>query len=307
MRREDGLPDELVTQIIFNSTEVDGNHQPILHGHQLDPTTYDFIDDEDFSEKTLARDVIWRITSEYLEGDKSVGEMPIAVYQLWNTLDWRKPHDKPESAGRFISKLQEELFECLEAFDEMLIDPESKEKTDEFISELGDVWFCAVACATIARADTERGVAHELLEMYGQSVRFPTLDDVDYTVGQAIIRKDENYPSGQYPFLPKRLDNHEDEPTLNLNPHQVLRYIVGSTIFKVLPVAGADMLAGHGITEYEAVEKLTGDLTIFISFYSQYYANSSLAEVVKKNIEKISGRVAQGSLEDRSLRDRDTL
>ncbi len=307
MRRNDGLPDELVTQIIFNSVEVDGNHQPYLSSIQLDPETYSFIGDAKLSEATLAHDVIQHITKEYFENEKSVSKMPLVVYQLWNALDWRKPHDEPESAQRFVFKLQEELFECLEAFEEMQANLGSKEHTDEFVSELGDVLFCATACATIARADIEKGTSHQMLEIYGQAVRYPSLSHIDEEVKKGIERRDELFPRGQFPYIVESLVNHEDDIDLELMPNQTLPHICIMLSNAISPVAEADRLAGHGIGNYKVVEELCGKLNLFVSLYAQYYAESSLEEVVTKNISKISGRVVQGSLEDRSLRSEDTL
>ncbi len=307
MRRDDGLPEELVTQIIFPSVEVSGNYQPRLSVYQFKPETYSFIEEGGMEETNLAYDIIQHLSAEYLDGEKSIGEMPMAVYQLWNALDWRKPHDEPESAQRFTSKLQEELLECLEAFEDMQSNPDSKEQVDEFVSELGDVLFCATACATIARADVENGTAREMLQVYGQAVRYPYLSHIDEEVRRGMNRRDDLFPNGQFPYEIWNLYNHEDEIELDLRPAKILPPLCFTITSAISSIAEADIVSGHGIAQYELVEALCGKLNLFVSLYAQHYADSSLEEVVAKNISKISGRVVQGSLEDRSLRSEDTF
>ena len=307
MRRSDGVPEELVTQIIFDSAEVGGNYQPLLRPYQLKPETHDLIGSQYVDDESLAHDVITHITAEHIDGDKPFGEMPCAKYQLWNSLDWRKAHDEPESAQRFMDKLGEELEECIEAYRDMRANPESKEARGEFVSELGDVLFCATACATIARADVERGTARELLDVYGESVRYPSLSYIDEKVRTGLDRKDELFPDGQFPYFVWNLANHEDVIEYDLRPELVLPQICYPLLMIMSPIADADELASHGSPHFEIVEELCGKLNLFVSMYAQYYANSSFEEVVAKNIDKISGRVVEGSLVDRSRRSEDTL
>jgi len=283
--------------------------------------------------------VISEIVNQHLEGKTPFSRLPVAGYQLWNSLAWRRAHDTPQAAARFRDKLGEEIGECLEAFEALRKQPDSAELKSALVSELGDVVYCATACATIARADVEHSVAKELLDVYGQAERFPALGDIDLAVAKGMSRRDRLFPEGQYPYFVWSLFNQEDSFNDELDPDMILRLIGGAiknsisevadlepgqnkaslpvpeSVLRLLtapivaamrPMAEADIINGHGSQFFRVVAAMNAKLYLFASLYAQHYADSSLTEVIKKNIYKINNRVAEGSLDDKSKRGQKT-
>jgi len=316
MRRNDGVPEELVSRM-FQGAAYDGeNYQPYAPSYAVHPDTARRLSEggllglEQFdpdSEDVFTSEVIRALCEPFLNGKKDYGDMPLMAYQLWNTLDWRKPLASPEVAQRFINKLGEEVMETIEAYQTLQRDSQSEEAKEEFISELGDTLFCATAAATILGADIERGTAVQLQEIYGNADRYPTLSHIDNKVNAGLNRRDELYPDGQYPYWIWSLANHEDTWEGDVSPPAILPVLCRPLIDAMMPQAEADLVVGVGSPYRDAVESFAGKLWVYAAFWGRYYADIPLSGVIKKNMAKISGRVVQGSLDDKTKRTSDTL
>jgi hypothetical protein len=316
MRRNDGVPEEVLPGI-FNVSYYDGeNYQPYAPQHAFFPKTIEDLkqagrfeqDKSDpYDELLIASKLIRGMNELYLDGERSYEQMPLMAYQLWNTLDWRKQLASPDVAERFMQKLYEEVMETIEAFGSLRDNPKSQELKDEFVSELGDTLFCATAAATLLGADIERGTAVQLLDTYGESVRYPALGYIDNLVLNGMNRRDELYPDGHYPYMLWNLYNHEETWEGDINPPAILTYLCQPLVNALIPQAEADIVIDVGSPYRDMAEQMTGKLWIYAAFYSRYYAGVPLSEVVKKNMAKISGRVSEGSLDDKSRRTETTL
>jgi NTP pyrophosphatase (non-canonical NTP hydrolase) len=81
----------------------------------------------------------------------------VTDYQEWAEEGWKQQHGTYEAAKRFLAKLQEEVGEVETAYISFITNgsmPDSKEGS-EFLSELGDVLWCATALASNSSSDID--------------------------------------------------------------------------------------------------------------------------------------------------------
>lgn len=316
MRRNDGFPEEMVPMMFRQGVSDGENFQPYAPPYSVHPRivkellasgelSQDLL--EPGQEDLLAAGTVRALSERYFNGRERYENMPPRLYQMWNMLDWRRSLATPEIAQRWIKGLGEEVAETIEAWEALVHEPESPKYKDDFVSELGDVLFYATASATVLGADIERGTAHRLLEVYGQAERYPTMRQIDLQVRQGLVRRDELYPDGHYPFVDYNLFNHEDTWDNDFDPRIILPRLCGPLMIALAPQAEADIIIEAGSPYHDMAEQMIGTLWIYAAFYSRYYANVPLSETVKKNMAKISGRVEQGSLDDKSKRTDKTL
>lgn len=338
MRREDGIPEEILPIIFKGGAMGGGNHQPFVPPFFIHPDTFrrvldlepdevDRLSPEEYH--LLSSQLVRKLGEPFLSGVRPFNKAPIKLYQLWDMLDWREGHVTSEAAKRFSRKLMEEVGECLAELEKVpksiimqrFDNPEDSipyETDKEVVSELGDVLFTATAGATMIGADCEWGTAVQLLHIYGKSVQYPTVGYVDELVGQGIRRRDETYPAGHLPYFLWHLANHEADPVFDEEPFfnmHALSQPIGSEILimaeaieeALVPLTKADVITGYGTPKRMQHEEIIGKLWIFTAYYAQLWGNSSLTDVVKTNMEKISGRVVEGSLDDKTKRTGKTL
>jgi NTP pyrophosphatase (non-canonical NTP hydrolase) len=236
------------------------------------------------------------------------GSLTVDAYQMWNEFGWKRPHATFQAADRFAGKLREEHAEVDDALEEYYdtLDP------THLVEELGDFAWVATGVANNGGAVIGDGLKRRAYE-YAMGTRqyingiasYPewydaagalaikkgpvTLGDIDDLLDAGFVPQ----PSPTYNIL-------EDEPVSAIGyvfDLQMYGAAMRSLNAQQYPY-GEDGRSDR--TTYEQAAQRLGNAAAEIYFRVAYiakYAGKDLTTVMATNVDKISDRVATGSVD----------
>ncbi|MCL2444848.1 hypothetical protein FWD07_01855 [Candidatus Saccharibacteria bacterium] len=253
-------------------------------------------------------------------------------YQNFVNSDWKTQHGTYDSVNRFGEKLLEETDELYEAYEST-----AEDRDRELLSELGDVAFCAVALMSNSSADIDDGIKlrayryirgvrdkdsnhpQEIPGWYPHTASIAidpaptTISDIDRLMDGLPPEVDFDLEFHSLPTLdfepllsPARNIYSDDPPDADVDQH--LRHI--SLASKNLISAAQQQYRYGGDDEglthlkpYDYYRDNIGEMAAYLMLEIAYFAKVSLSKtlrnVIDKNVEKITGRVA-ANLVDKS-------
>lgn len=237
-----------------------------------------------------------------------VANLAIDDYQAWCELNWKAPHGTIESQARFRKKLAEEYKE-LSAEIEKAAD--GQEVKAEVASELGDLLWSATAVTSDLGRKVKTAIM-ERLHLYGNGTRYVSGDtppwvllaqSLSYSERDFAIEKldqliEAGYTPQPSPYMYIDDDTHagwaeiDQAGTFILYGARTMDYIAEN-------VYDVDTYQSGVINndDAEAVDNLIAEIYINSAYLARHLAGSSLAGVIKKNIEKVSARVDAGLID----------
>jgi hypothetical protein len=235
----------------------------------------------------------------------------IAGYQNFTEKNWKKPHGEYESSVRFGDKLDEEVGELHEAF---YSEAESREK--DILSEMGDVAFCAIALASNSASDLNNclmkrlyrytvGVAdishgepkspswHERSALLSTKFAPITISDIDGLIDQNF----EPLASTAMNIDPDDGREYSDSDHLNLIRMKALSAV--SLADQQYRYGEEDVSSHlkHFDTYSDDIGELAADIILEIAYLAKNALGRNLHSVLRKNVEKIGGRVTANRID----------
>ena len=232
-------------------------------------------------------------------------DVSIDLYQAWSELNWKTPHGTAASIERTTKKLNEEVMELSEE----LGMPEYKYSAQRVESELGDVLWCATAISSDLRINVKHGLMM-LMTRYGHNIR--RFEDgstpawvkraqalaFDNTLTTASVDSviDEGYQSEEAAVMliddnPKITNAEIDDAMAHLDINTKMLISIAMTNYE------GDIYQSGGVYRAYEVEYLIARIYMDVAFLAKHTANSSLAEVSRKNVLKLSDRVSNNRID----------
>lgn len=242
--------------------------------------------------------VIERALSE----EAGFANLPVEDYQRWVELDWKEPHATYAMAERLYHKVAEEGWQEAPAeFDRIwplsadkYKGQPSTEAVQRLLDELGDILWTVVAMASNGAVNLKDALTEFFYNKYPwRDSYYLKLSDIDNLVSDGYI------PS----IGPV---NHEDIGTSHfdydeMDPRSNLLYRAGSLRHL------CDRQFGYGDTPFsyysyhkvglQEVAPVVVDVVLLTTYYAQQWGRATLDEVARRNVIKISGRVATNSID----------
>jgi NTP pyrophosphatase (non-canonical NTP hydrolase) len=235
--------------------------------------------------------------------------LPIDDYQAWCELSWKEPHGTENSSDRSADKLMEETRELFE----QLSMPEHRHTDEAIVSELGDVLWCTTAIAS----DLGINVKHALMDLMNQ-------------YGHHFIREDGSIPEwvkrAQTFTFDKKLTSRSldqlvddgfrsdeaaimwidyDDETKSISYPEIADAANHIDFNSRLLVSIAGMNYEKNTYQTGAIQRrddagyLIARIYTDVAFLARYTAGSTINEVIRENVLKISNRV-ENNLVDKS-------
>lgn len=219
-------------------------------------------------------------------------EIGVSELQDWVELDWMYPHGTFETGQKLGEKLVEEAQEYYEEITPMESRAHRKEPnrdTHSGMSEAGDYLWMLMAMSSNSGIDMQ-----EALRAKFQTEKPITLGDL-YDITKHGIG-----------WIPLRVENPTEVGTsdsdsgdldpyiwLRLHPTELYRYmyhLYGKEEHKQKPGEAPEWLRLQA-ADWHA------DALLFLAYYVHHWTYSSLSEVASMNIEKVTERVKQGTVD----------
>ena len=229
-------------------------------------------------------------------------------YQIWVEAGWKTEHGSYASLQRFTNKLFEEYTELQQAYKQGLATPTNRE---DIVSELGDVLWCTMALMSNGGAAVDSHLKNLLYDYCQGIVHFvdgqPSRPSWHTQIGQ-LATKRESLTVGDIsklieaefeptPSTVMNVDANElfDEPDDHLDALQSYLYFItrhhdrqfgyheDHTTQEAFHLRGKDL------------GRLGAQATLEVAFLAHHLTTgqASLREVVRHNVHKISGRIAE--------------
>lgn len=217
----------------------------------------------------------------------TIGSIRLDDYAQWAWLNWKEPHFTQASAKRAVDKSLEEAREFYKEYSKG-----AEATKEELISELGDTLWTFTAMATLMGIDTQRAVAHALLDEQGEASLTVTIGEIDTLIA-----------NGLRPRFLNSLANDEDTLHGELNPKLLLYYAVNMEryLFDTYHLEEeAELLSvppPFSMFDTSPFGVAYGKSVLFMAYYAHHLADSSLEEVISHNIRKINNRVATNTID----------
>lgn len=238
-------------------------------------------------------------------GEMAYTDLSLDADQAWNESAWKLPHASLEAAKRYGAKFREEVREVDDALEEYW----DTRNPAHFIEELGDLKWVLLALASNSGVVISDAVKSRLYQYAagtrvfnsGGGLRYP---DWYETATQLAIKQgslsigdiDSVIDAGLVPQHSPAMNIEEDEtisPTFYVNDfilHGLLlkieeeQYDENGFRFALVPLAEQPS-AQHAAEIYLRIAAMA------------HYVGSTLAEVIRINVEKIAQRVATGTID----------
>jgi NTP pyrophosphatase (non-canonical NTP hydrolase) len=239
-----------------------------------------------------------------------VGEVTLDDYQAWSELNWKAPHGTVHSQERFRKKLAEEYKELSDEIEKAL---EGEQVGVEIESELGDLLWTATAITSDLGRKVKTAIM-ERLHLYGKGTRYvdgstpPWVElaqRLSYSErGFSLDKVDELIAAGYVPQPSPYMFIDDDETAGRSEIDQAqmfifyaartIDYIAENTYDQSSITYHTDVINND---DAESVDNLIAEIYINAAYLARHLAGSSLSEVVRKNILKVSGRVDAGLID----------
>jgi NTP pyrophosphatase (non-canonical NTP hydrolase) len=219
-------------------------------------------------------------------------------YQAWCELNWKKPHGTADAMERINGKLMEELTEVQDA-----ISPELE-------IELGDLLWCVNATASNLRVNVKHGL-RLLFDEYGHGIRYYEdgsepewvkkaqqltfdnnldIDDLEFLIEAGYEPQSSTAELIEKPDdLPKIEQIDEAMGHLNL----YIRMLVSIAKQNYSP----DVYQSGNAMQENRVEGLVSRIYLDVAYLARHAIDSSLSEVIRNNILKLSDRVSTNTVD----------
>lgn len=220
-------------------------------------------------------------------------------YQAWCDLNWKKPHGTVESAERLRAKLLEESREVQEAVSL----PETSRSLDDIKSELGDLLWCVNGISSDLNVSVKHGMMM-LLDRYGRGTRYfhdrsapawvKTAQMVTFDDNMSLLDIDKMVNEGYEPQVPTDMLIDADPEPVIFGIQDALNHIdIHTRLLSSITAINYDKDNYQSGETYQAdvAGHLVGRIYLDAAFLAKYSAGSSLTEVVRQNILKLSERV----------------
>ncbi len=234
-------------------------------------------------------------------GVPASAKMPLSVYQDWAELDWKEPQGTFAAGSRWMTKLDEEAIqETPDALYEYASSSQGPGLRQAAIGELGDVLWVTSALLSNAGQRADSAVQRYL---WGDGL--VSHREKELTLGKLdeIVADLANTPwfSPIDAFDPPELDADmikvdEMEPRKSLFSRAKSLMILCAQQFGHGEEDGFTL----GFYEVHGKEKIApaaAELLVTVAWYARHFADSTLAEVVGANIQKLRPRVAAGMVD----------
>lgn len=242
-----------------------------------------------------------RDVEKLIEQAKSDSQFHISIddYQAWAEFNWKEPHGTVSSINRFSAKLLEEFQELK---NEVTKPADNVNKTD-LARELGDLLWCTTALASDLRINVKHALMN-LMDLYGHHVRDAETGRPPEWVreAQALTFDDQMKASGIDELVVKGYQPQEaaimlvddieevtqieiDDAVSNLDLYtRFLNSIARSNYEENLYQTGATQ-------QSETAAYFASRIYLDVAFLARHCADSSLPDVMRDNIIKLSRRV----------------
>ena len=249
---------------------------------------------------------------ERLLGDDAA---TIEDYQYWVDDAWKEKHGTPDAALRFGDKIIEEHKEFREAI-ETHRDQATNNSIEHTVEEAGDLLWCATALASACTANIDNALkeslfayCHGVSHIYGQTIYAPSWQP---TAGRlAVMRNpitihdiDTLIDDGFEPLPSPAMFVDEGEDDGSTNDHLLQVFFLteairqqSANIYALDDTQPEMLLPGTLQARGQVVGTLTGHLFLEVSFLLQRTTGSSLTDIIRSNVAKISERVTKGTVD----------
>lgn len=232
-------------------------------------------------------------------------DIPIDLYQAWCELNWKTPHGTLVSIKRTINKLREEILELVEELNM----PEHKYSAQRVESELGDVLWCTTSISSDLRINVKHGLMM-LMTRYGHNIR--RFEDgstpawvkraqslaFDNTLTTKSVDSviDEGYQSEEAAIMlidddDKVTDAEKADAIMHIDTNTKMLISIAMTNYE------DDIYQIGDVYRADTAEYLIARIYVDIAFLAKHAAESSLSEVVRNNVLKLSSRVANNQVD----------
>lgn len=232
---------------------------------------------------------------------RRVTELRLNDYQKWVELDWKRPHHSLEAFERFEKGLIDEVIELGEEVtparqEVAFINWDRKEKLEEAsqesISELGDVLWYGTAMLSNAHINLEA-----CFKEYLHNKWEPVAWDESFKVGdvQERIKNHTPYPHGRKHVSELFLEDVDEDRAIGRDLHYSA-YTLSALMSRVfnsdkITISPREYLQGMD------VQNIGGLFVAYAAYHADRTLDSSLEEVIAKNVEKISRRAEQNHID----------
>lgn len=238
-----------------------------------------------------------------------VTNLQIDDLQAWCELNWKEPHGTIRSQDRFRKKLVEEFKELKDELEKVEAGEQGNEA--QIVSELGDVLWATSALSSNIGRKIKTGLM-ERMHQYGKGTRYVdgqtppwveiaqrlAYDEKDFALGKLEELVEAGYSPQPSPFMYIDDDSRvtweeiDQAKTLIFHNLRTLDYIAEN-------VYDADTYQSGVINsnDADAADNLIAEVYLNCAFLAKHVGNSSLSEVVRQNILKVSGRVQTNTID----------
>lgn len=234
----------------------------------------------------------------------TIGLLHIDDYQAWCELNWKEPHGTLKSQERFRKKLVEEFSELNDELERVENGEKGIEPSIE--SELGDViWTVTAISSNLGRK--VKTALMERLHLYGKGTRYVDGDvphwvevaqklsykEDDFSISSVEDLIEAGYTPQPSPFMYIDDDSHagwaeiDQAKTLLHHSLRTIDYIAEKAYEPNTYHAGS-----INNDDAEAADNLIAEVYLNCAYLAKHMANSSLSDIVRQNIVKVTNRVA---------------
>jgi len=225
-------------------------------------------------------------------------------YQAWCELNWRQPHGTAASMGHLVAKLIEENHELKEE----IYESSKRSAEDGLVSELGDILWCVTAISSDLRINVKHGLMM-LMDRYGHGTRNFEGGSLPAWVKEAQTltfddrlsakQLDDLINNGYEPLESSDLLIDEPGEITDVDIEDTVRSLEFNSRFLISLARmnyEPDIYQSGAVQRGEEIEHLVARIYLDVAFLAKHAAASSLTEVIRANILKLSDRVSQNTI-----------